>query len=98
MITLRRRSIKGRDWTYQVWPSDLPANAPEPPWQAQHDLPDMLKGPIFTAWLLDEFCPSPEGDGIEEAQISEEEWRRFSSPSPEDDAEQQRANENWGTW
>lgn len=83
---------------YQVCPSDLPANAPEPPWQAAVDLPDVLKGPIVTARLEDAFQPSSYDDEVEEAHLSDEDWMRYSFSDPEEDEERQRAHEHWGTW
>jgi hypothetical protein len=49
VFIIRKRKNKAGEEVYQVWPSDLPANAPEPPWQLSGDLPVWLKNVIFTA-------------------------------------------------
>ncbi|MBY0242145.1 MAG: hypothetical protein K2X55_22820 [Burkholderiaceae bacterium] len=85
MFNLRRRKNRFGDWIFQVWPSDLPANAPEPSWQLGDGLADCLQAPVMAAVLGGAFHPLPHDDAVEEAQISKEEWDRFSFFNPEDE-------------
>lgn len=83
---------------YQIWPSDLPQEAPEPHWQPAADLPDILCAPIFAARLGDLFRPASDDNDVEEAQVSDEEWRLYRISHLEKDTLVQRADEYWGTW
>lgn len=98
MITIRRRKDKAGGSIYQVWPCNLPANAPTPAWQPEADLPDCLAAPIAVAVLAGAFEPLPYDDSEEEAQVSQEEWERTSSPGAEEDVTSSRDHPDWGTW
>jgi len=98
MISIRRRRIKAGGWAYQVWPCNLPANAPTPAWQPKAELADCLKGPITCAILAGLFKPLPYDDSEEEAQISQEEWDLISGPGAEEDATSSRDHPDWGKW
>lgn len=83
-VTIRRQMSDDGEWRYQVWPSDLPNNAPTPSWQKPSDFPDSVAPGIMSARLDNAFEPLPSGE--EEAVMPQEEWDSYLGPIPEDDA------------
>lgn len=102
-VTVLRRMYEDGE-RYQIWPSDLPANAPVPRWQHKNEIPDSVVAGVMGAILTNAFVPLPCGD--EEAVLSREEWDRFLGPVFDDEASHEhqddvlpyRDDERWGSW
>jgi hypothetical protein len=103
-VTVLRRMHDDGDFRHQIWPSDLPANAPAPKWMHESEFPESVAAGVVGARLTDAFCPLPCGD--EEAVLSREEWDRFLGPASEDEASidhhdevsRYRDDDRWGSW
>ncbi|MFJ1470069.1 hypothetical protein [Massilia orientalis] len=103
-VTVRRRMNKNDDWDYQIWPSDLPGNAPAPAWLSESDSPGTVAPGIMAARLDNAFEPLPCGE--EEAVMLQDEWDSYLGPMLEDDTStdlqvdlpQYRDDERWGSW
>lgn len=54
-VTVLRRMHEDGDWRYQIWPSDLPVNAPVPKWQRQDEIPESGVAGVVGARLTDAF-------------------------------------------
>lgn len=67
MITRRRKDAAG-NWRYQRWPSNHPANLPEPPWLLPGDLPPKVQAAIMDAVLSGAFKPLPYDEAEEEME------------------------------
>ena len=78
MITVRRRRNRAGGCVYQIWPDNLPANLPVPPWLPGANHASASQATIAVALAKGKFQPLPYDDEMEEATLRQADFDDFS--------------------